>query len=239
MNDKLSYSLAENQLTPDPTDYMAQVSTGASYNQANIIDEMMNRGSSLTRTDMEGVINLFNQTVAEKVANGQSINLPLFNGTPSISGVFTGPADTFDPARHYVRFNLSPGTMLRESVAKIKTEKTEPTDKLPYMEQFLDMGTNAANDLATPGGIGQLQGSRLSFDAADPEQGISFVAADGTETRVETIALNKPSKLIFMIPNLAPGTYGLVLRVKFRNTKSLREVRFRKSLTVVGETGAN
>jgi hypothetical protein len=83
----------------------------------------------------------------------------------------------------------------------------------------------------TPGGIGELNGSRLAFDASDNEQGIWFVAIEGAETKVTSIALNKPSKLIFMVPQLQAGEYEVKVRVKFKGSKSLREAVLRKILT--------
>lgn len=230
----LKYHLAENLLTPDPSDYMAQVELTRSYTMDDVKAEMLKRGTSLTMTDISAVLNLHDQVISDLIAEGKPINLPLCNGAPSISGVFNSPADAFDVSRHYIKYNLNPGTLVREAIKNIKTEKGDPTDKLPYIEQYMDAVSQTTGDVLTPGGIGELQGSRLNFDTADDEQGIWFVATGGAATKVTTIALNKPSKLIFMIPQLPAGEYEVVVKVKFRKTKILREVVYKKLLTVVG-----
>lgn len=115
---------------------------------------------------------------------------------------------------------------------KIKTEKTDPVNKLPYIEQYFDVASQTSGDVLTPGGIGQLQGSRLSFDTSDAEQGVFFVTMAGAGTKVSVIALNKPSKLIFMVPALAAGEYEVKLRVRYRGSKALREAILLKVLTV-------
>lgn len=233
--DTLKYHLAENLLTSDPDDYMAQVEVSKSFTIDDVISEMLKRGTSLTRTDVTAVLNLEHQVIGDLVAEGYAINLPLCNGTPSISGIFTGPADSFDTNRHYIRYNLNPGTVIRDAAKEIKTEKTNPVDKLPYIEQYVDVASQTSGDTLTPGGIGELNGSRLNFDATDAEQGVWFTATNGTETKVAAIAMNKPSKLIFMVPALAAGEYQVVVRVKFKGSKSLRETLLRKVLTVISD----
>jgi len=233
--ENLKYHLAENLLTDDPDDYMAQVEVSRSFTIDDVINEMLKRGTSLTRTDVMAVLNLEHQVIGDLVSEGYALNLPVCNGTPSISGVFAGPGDSFDTNRHFIKYNLTAGVLIRDAVKKIKTEKTDPVNKLPYIEQYFDVASQTSGDVLTPGGIGQLQGSRLSFDTSDAEQGVFFVTMAGAETKVSAIALNKPSKLIFMVPALAAGEYEVVVRVKFKNTKSLRMVKMNKILVVAGQ----
>jgi hypothetical protein len=228
----LFFRLGENLLTADPSDYKAIVETSRSNTIDDVIKMMLKRGTSMTKTDILAVLNLYDLVVADLVAEGKPINLPLFTGAPSITGVFNGPADVFDPARHAIRYNLNPGLLLREAIQRIPIEKTAPVENLPIIEQYLDVASQKANDVLTPGDIGELQGSRIGFDAADAEQGIWFVDTNGTETKVSSLAMNKPSKLIFKVPALVAGEYELVLRVKFANSKQLRKVTLRKMLTV-------
>jgi hypothetical protein len=233
--ESLKYHLAENLLTDDPDDYMAQVEVSRSFTIDDVINEMLKRGTSLTRTDVMAVLNLEHQVIGDLVSEGYALNLPVCNGTPSISGVFTGPGDSFDTNRHFIKYNLTAGVLIRDAVKKIKPEKTDPVNKLPYIEQYFDVASQTSGDVLTPGGIGQLQGSRLSFDTSDTEQGVFFVTTAGAETKVSVVALNKPSKLIFMVPALAAGEYEVVVRVKFKNTKSLRMVKLNKILVVAGQ----
>ena len=48
----LKYSLRENLLTPAPDDYMAQAQDVRSYTLDEIIDLMMDKGTTLTRADV-------------------------------------------------------------------------------------------------------------------------------------------------------------------------------------------
>ena len=49
----LKYALRENLLTPAPDDFMAQVQDVRSYTLDEIIDLMMQKGSTLTRADVK------------------------------------------------------------------------------------------------------------------------------------------------------------------------------------------
>lgn len=70
------------------------------------------------------------------------------------------------------------------------------------------VGTQTTNDEVTPGNIGELTGSRLRYDPAAADEGIFFVAAaDGAETKVDCVQLNKPASQVFMVPALVAGDY--------------------------------
>ena len=80
------------------------------------------------------------------------------------------------------------------------------------MLEYVDVSSGESNAALTPGGQGRLVGKLLKFDLDDPAQGIFFVAADGSETRVESVAWNGSSKHIFLVPALSAGEYELQVR---------------------------
>jgi hypothetical protein len=62
---------------------------------------------------------------------------------------------------------------------------------------------------------GQSSRSLLSCDRvrpADPVQGLFFRAADGSATRVEDVGWNKDRHLLFIVPALPAGDYGMEVR---------------------------
>ena len=155
----------------------------------------------------------------------------------SISGVFNGAADTFDKKRHTVNLNLSAGTLLREAAAKVKCEKTEGASTDPYITEVADVVSGKVNEVLTKGGVVQLVGSRLKFDAKDAVQGIFFVPETGEAVRATVIAENKPARLMAIIPaGLKAGTYYIEVRTKIlegnKSGKTLKTGRFNKALTV-------
>ena len=233
----LKYSLRENLLTPAPDDYMAQAADVRSYTLDEIIDAMMEKGTTITRADVAATLQVYGEVVSAIIKDGSAVNTPLFNTALSIAGVFNGAADSFDKKRHTVNLNLSAGTLLREAAAKVKCEKTEGASTDPYITEVKDVVSGKTNDILTKGGVVQLTGSRLKFDVTDASQGIFFVAETGAPVRADVIAENKPARLMAIIPaDLKAGIYYIEVRTKVigssQKSKTLKTGRFDKPLTV-------
>ena len=233
----LKYSLRENLLTPAPDDYMAQAADVRSYTLDEIIDLMMEKGTTLTRADVAATLQVYGEVVSAIIKDGSAVKTPLMNTSMSISGVFDGANDSFDKKRHTVNLNITAGTLLRDAVTKVKCEKTEGVSTDPYITEVTDIVTGTVNTTLSKGGVVQLVGSRLKFDAKDTAQGIFFVPETGEAVRAAVIAENKPARLMAIIPaDLAAGTYYIEVRTKIlegnKSGKTLKTGRFNKALTV-------
>ena len=233
----LKYCLRENLLTPAPDDYMAQAADVRSYTLDEIIDLMMEKGTTLTRADVAATLQVYGEVVSAIIKDGSAVNTPLMNTSMSISGVFDGANDSFDKKRHTVNLNITAGTLLRDAVTKVKCEKTEGVSTDPYITEVTDIVSGKVNEVLTKGGVVQLVGARLKFDAKDTAQGIFFVPETGAPVRAAVIAENKPARLMAIIPaDLAAGTYYIEVRTKYANAtkqlKTLKVGRFAKPLTV-------
>ena len=234
----LKYCLRENLLTPAPDDYMAQAADVRSYTLDEIIDLMMEKGTTLTRADVAATLQVYGEVVSAIIKDGSAVNTPLMNTSMSISGVFDGANDSFDKKRHTVNLNITAGTLLRDAVTKVKCEKTEGASTDPYITEVTDIVTGTVNTTLTKGGVVQLVGARLKFDAKDTAQGIFFVPETGEAVRAAVIAENKPARLMAIIPaDLAAGTYYIEVRSKHsgggKPLKAVKAGRFAKPLTVV------
>ena len=234
----LKYSLRENLLTPAPDDYMAQAADVRSYTLDEIIDLMMDKGTTLTRADVAATLQVYGEVCSSLIKDGAALNTPLMNTSMSISGVFDGANDSFDKKRHTVNLNITAGILLRDVLPKIKCEKTEGASTDPYITEVADIVSGKVNEVLTKGGVVQLVGSRLKFDAKDAAQGIFFVPETGEAVRAAVIAENKPARLMAIIPaDLAAGTYYIEVRSKHsgggKPLKAIKAGRFAKPLTVV------
>jgi len=233
----LKYSLRENLLTPAPDDYMAQVVDVRSYTLDEIIDLMMEKGTTLTRADVAATLQVYGEVCSLLVKDGAALNTPLFNTSLSIAGVFDGLTDAFDKKRHKVGLNLTAGTLLRDVLPNVKCEKTEGVSTEPYITSVTDIVSGKVNEVLTKGGVVQLTGSRLKFDPKDSSQGIFFVKATGETVKARTIAENKPARLMALIPSTFPlGDYYVEVRTKYsgggKPLKVIKAGRFAKPLTV-------
>ena len=84
----LKYCLRENLLTAKPDDYMAQVTDSHVFTLDDIIDRMVKRGTTVTRTDLVAIMQLYTEECSFIVEEGGTLNTPLINTSMSISGVF-------------------------------------------------------------------------------------------------------------------------------------------------------
>ena len=235
----LKYALRENLLTPEPNDYMAQVTDSQSYNLEKIIDKMIERGSTLTKADITATMQIYTETICSLLEEGFQINTPLINTSMSISGVFDGATDSFDCSRHNVNINITPGTKLKETLSKVKTQKVEAASTDPFVTEVKDIVSGKVNESLTKGGILQAVGARLKFDNSDEAQGVFLVPETGSAVRCGVVAENKPARVMAMIPaDITAGTYYLEIRSKMltaaKTTKTLKTGRFSKPLVIAG-----
>ena len=233
----LKYALRENLLTAAPDDFMAQVQDVRSYTLDEIIDLMMEKGSTLTKADVKAVLQIYGEVVSTIIKDGSAVNTPLMNTSLSISGVFNGANDAFDKKRHTVNLNITAGTALKAALGKIKCEKTGTVSTDPYINEVKDVVSGTVNAELTKGGVVQITGSRLKFDHKDAAQGIFFVPETGNPVRAAVIAENKPARLMAIIPaDLEAGTYYIEVRTKMdtkgKTLKTLKTGKFNKPLTV-------
>jgi hypothetical protein len=219
----LKFALFENHLTSDPNDYMAVVQDLQSKSQEDVIDLMVGRGSTVTKAEALSVLEEYAAAIFLLLKDGYAINTPIFNLSPSVKGVFSGPDQSFNPASHSVKINITAGARLREVGPKVTVERIKGASPQPDPEYLDDLGSGTRNDLITSGNIAQLRGSRLKFDPEDPAQGVFLIAADASETRMTTVARNKPGQIDFLVPTLAAGDYKLEVRAIILNGKELKK----------------
>ena len=229
----INYSLFENNLTSNPNDYTAVVQNQTSRSKEDIIEEMISRGSTVTKAEALSVLEEFEAAVERALIKGDSINMPLFRISASIQGVFNGDGESFDRSRHYVRLNVNPGSRIGEIAEGIKVEKIPATSPAPALRAFRDIESELLNEVLTPGGAGEISGSRLKLDPTDENQGVFFIGDDGTTIRANSVIRNKPSNLIFMIPSeLRSGNYQLEVRMSPPRSKQLRTGQLDRLLVV-------
>ena len=214
----INYTLFENNLTSDPTDYMAMVQPTGTAELEDVIERIIQQGSTVTRPDIVSVLEDFFTAIESMALEGMNVNTPSANYGASIKGIFDGQADGYDPSRHQISAKVTAGKRYRRAIGdRAQAVKQEAVKPKPNPLEYTDINSGERNSVLTPGGMGQLVGHRLKFAPADPEQGVFFMAPDGSSsTRVDVVGKNKPGELMFMVPDsLAAGDYVLMIRAGF------------------------
>lgn len=218
----LKYFLVENFLGESQDSFTAQVQSSGSYDKDAIINLMLRRGNLLTRTDILAVLNGLEEVVCEIISEGGTINMPLFNSSFSISGVFDNPMDSFDGGRHKLNVNLSKGTLLRTVEANVKFEKTQSIASQPLIVEVKDSLSGISNAKLTSGGIIELFGNNIKIIGDDAACGLWFVPATGEAIKSATIVRNKPASIIASIPQLPAGSYSIKVVTQFSGGSLLK-----------------
>lgn len=228
----IHYSVHPNNL-PGRKGYRAIIHFVGSLDEDAIIEQMLRQGSTVTRADILAVLDNYYRAIITLVLAGFKVRTRIALFGASIQGIFTSLADSFDPARHRLEPQISAGPDLRHTVHREgRTVKEETITPEPRPMSYTDINSGSCDDLITPGGMAQVDGHRLKFNPADPEQGLFFIAADETKTRVEVVGKNQPGQLTFLVPaQLGPGVYTLLVRADFRG--KLRQGKFQLPLRVL------
>ncbi len=230
----LRYGLMLNHLTDDPNDCMAVTTDNETVTVVQLVQRMIGKGSTVTKAEAISVIEEFEYAVVDAIQNGNNVNTELFKIYPSISGVFTNKEDGFNSNRHAIKLNMNPGKRLNEAIANIELKKVEITSPEPVIQQFIDLKNNVINESFSPGQIVSMKGSLLKFNEEDELQGVFFIAANNTETKVSNMVKNKPSELMFFAPEgLTEGNYQVEVRTIFHNGKTMKKGRLLVDLVSV------
>ena len=226
----IRYFLRSNKLPTNPDAYVAQVRPRGTLAEADIIDRMQQKGSTITRADALAVVSLYQQTILDVLSEGYNVVTDTVNYSASIRGTFPSSDVPFNRSRHTIQAVVGPGKRLRTALRNAAVTRIEPASRLPLPLALYDAGSETTNHRLTPGNMARLHGRRLKYDPAATDQGIFFVHEGGQETAVTQTAKIAPSELIFIVPLLSPGTYTLVVRNSPEHL--LLEGHLNKTLTV-------
>lgn len=228
----IDFMLYRNGTLSDPHLCTARVRPTSSANMEAIVDFMM-QTATVSKPDVLGVLEGFFSAVEYMLLDGKNVVTPIAVFRSAIQGLFTDEQDSYDPSRHSVRATIAPGARLRRTMRLFaQVNKIHGVAPAPAPKRYHDVESGQDNSALTPGGQGRVLGLHLAFDAADPRQGVFFLAADGTATRAGRPARNMPGELIFVVPALAPGTYTLEVRSVLNGDGRLRAGKLLDPLTV-------
>jgi hypothetical protein len=226
----ISYYLLQNNVATNPDTYYGKVSPNRTLDLEDVIKEMMKLGTGSSESDMRAIIQILFRVVADEVAEGNHVNLPLANFKPGMTGQFTSLTDSFDWNRHALKVNISPGLLMNQRLSAMVTEKISQPVPSPKVLEFTDADTAAMNSAVTSGGIGTIIGEELKFNPDNAEEGVFFV--NGTTTKANVFVNRTDGKLVFRIPTLAPGTYTLEVRKGYTASGEIRKGELKKKLVV-------
>ena len=214
----LKYYLVQNHLVQGEENFVALVSSPETKTMEDVVKVMIAEGTGLTRPQVLAYFEKLTQTVLGFLKDGHNVVTPFFRVRPTIKGLFENNEDSFDPTRHRVNTRFLPGERLRQLSAEFHLEKCETNTFQPLLKKFSDAATSTEDVVATPGGIGVINGLYLQFDTSDLSQGVFFVPENNPETAIRAVIYSRifSKELSFIIPMLESGVYRVMVKTKPR-----------------------
>ncbi|MGL4985967.1 MAG: DNA-binding domain-containing protein [Treponemataceae bacterium] len=236
----IKYALRESHLGESSTQkkYLAQVVEHQSYSMEKIVQLMAKRGTTVTETDINAVMNVYRDVIVDLIQEGIGIEHEVFSANYSISGTFDSEDDIFDHKRHHIKCNIHPTSLIRERLTKIETHKVKANNSDPYITLVIDSKSGQENTIATPDEFIKIKGSNLKFDNSDPKQGVFFIIPNVTTVRIEQVESTTDSLAHVRLPkDIEQGEYLVEIRTMLnasgRPSKILKVGQFHLPIQVV------
>jgi hypothetical protein len=221
--------------------YIARTDNEAVLSIEQVCAALKNRGGFTGNYDdlVEHVRQFFDET-AYQLCDGFAVNAGYFSVHPNIGGTFDKVNEGHDAGKHPVTFRFRTRAPLRGLAEHVAVEIEGLADVNGYIDEVIDVSTEAINETLTPGGMFVVSGHKIKVAGDNAAVGVYFVPETNPEQRVKVsghLAENTSVKLIGVIPpELAAGTYQLEVVTQFSGgsnpLKEPRTVVFNSPLTV-------
>jgi hypothetical protein len=227
MKNTVKVWLRKNELTPEPNDMTAIVSSTGSVNKQGIIDAIMEDGTEWKRETIEGVVDRYHRKIVQLLSESKDVNDGLVYLRLIVTGNFTGKK--YDPAVNGIYVTASQGAMLRSMAANLGVETLGEIPDALHIYAVRNMLTREADGTLSRGRNAEVEGSYVKLAGDDPAVGVYLENSDsGLSIRLDDsyIVTNNPAKLILLIPADMPlGPYRLRIVTQYTSHKLLKAPR--------------
>lgn len=233
----LSLMAYENKLTKDiADDYTLRVKTqSASLDVAAIAREVAVQQGKYQQDEITLILNKSYEIIADAVASGYIVNLPLCLIQPKVSGVVMKNELSLAPDRRKIKVGVgfTMGGQLRSALASAHLELyVQPAPVGPLLNGAVstrlvtdEQGTETRAPLAA-GDMCMLTGNNIKLVGTDPSVGILLTSV---ETPAKTyfiepnrVSPNEPKRLQFVLPtDIADGAWTVNITTQFGSGHSL------------------
>ena len=210
---KVQYYLRENPLsTGDENKFMASVRRKEVLRHDQIVTLMTRKNTTISREEIEMVLNLQKQIVKQQILAGYPVIMDLFKAQVSIKGGFTDGDDEFDGRRHYVNVSMSANCRFKKELAEeALIERVAQVEERTRILQLFNYNTRSFSHEFPPGGLVSLKGRNLQPDEGDPQVILRREGAD-EDVPVTDIYKATDREIMFNLPaDLEAGDYRIKL----------------------------
>ncbi len=177
--------------------------------------------STVGRADALAVVEMMAGWVEQQAGEGREVDFgPLGQTRLGVAGSFQPDAESIRPDQWRLTIGWQVGRRLQGRVdragKRAGLRRRPPPNHGPYVASVVDMMTGAP-DSYSPGGLLELRGSRLKFDAGQSDEGVFLrPAAGGAEVRLDRYLTIHPKTIQAQVPTPLVGLQCLIVRRRLR-----------------------
>jgi hypothetical protein len=218
--------LRQNKLTPNPTDYVAEVDTaGKTRSLDDIVEQMNAEGSEINPATMKAILVRANDVKRDYVLRGYPFFDEFIHITPRVTGAWSGK-ETYTEGTHGKTVDALLAKNLREDLDKqVGVHVLGVAGTGADIRLVTDVATGKTDGAITPGDDIVIVGDKIKVaglpqpdNSTEPGIGVFFVTGGGDALPAVRISENTPSKLIVRVPSSFMPEYRYTLRIVTRYT---------------------
>lgn len=231
LNYTLNAQVCDNSVTQDdPNDLFLEVVSNGTADKERVINEIMELEPGVEREIVSAVIDYEQRVIQKLLLTGYNVNMGLYYARPMLRGLYVNNA--WNPERNSIYVSMTQGKELREAIARTTVNVIGAKSERAYIgatEDAAEAATRAPGVApqtarGTAGYPLTVTGAFIKIAGDDPAVGLKLTSDGGETTVVPTgmIAVNEPSKLVFVIPaGLPDGAYTLTVTTQFNGGNRL------------------
>lgn len=202
--------------------YTAQIKPNSTILLKDLINLVAARKTAIGKGDIASTLETLCEVMEAEVTAGNIVHLGgIARLWATIKGTFDSPVSPYDTATHSVAVAAAVNSRLRRAVRdNASVERVDPVSHLPLLLEFANVTSGNVDSDINPGGLGQLSGSNLSFDATDSNQGLFLYDAIGDliYNKVPAIQKRGDKEIVFQVPTAASTYTECYLILKRKQT---------------------
>jgi hypothetical protein len=167
-----------------------------------------------------------------QLCNGKAVNMGYYSIHSNVGGSFNSALETHDHTKNPVTFRFRCRKAMRDLARNTQVVITAVADTKSYINDFMDISSEAVNDTVMSGAQFILTGHKIKVEGNSPLCGIYFEhIADKVRGRVldeqrikvqGRLAENSPKKIIGTVPRLeASSKYRVIIISQFTGSGTL------------------
>lgn len=217
----IQYYLVPNPLTPGMLRAVLLPGDKASFDA--FLDHCAT-ASTVGRADALAVVEMMRGWIEAHAGDGREVDFgPLGQTRLGMAGVFEPGEPSIRPDDWRLTVGWQVARRLQARVdrraKKAGLQRRPQPNRGPYVASVKDLMSGTA-DVYTPGGLLELRGSRLKFDAGQSDEGVFLrPAAGGAEVRLENYIVIFPKTIQAQVPATLTDPQRLIIRRRIRPTQ--------------------